>query len=112
MAGKQEHYGSVTWTRKQAMGAGYVADRNLYLDAEGNLVEEDNPAQVRQLVGKGGQISEADAKKYGLMKGKKKEVDEAEEAESAEEVDGGKKASSPSANKKVTPSKNKGAKKK
>lgn len=83
---------------------GYVADRNLYLDAEGNLVEEDDPAQVRQLVGKGGAISTEDAKKYGLLKKGK-----AAEAET-EEADGGEKASSPSANKSAKPTKNKGAK--
>lgn len=47
---------------------GYVADRNLYLDAAGNLVEEDNPAQVMQLVGKGGAIDSAVAEKHGLIK--------------------------------------------
>lgn len=46
---------------------GYIADRNIYLDADGKIVEEDNPAQVRQLVGKGGTLSTADAEKYGLL---------------------------------------------
>lgn len=84
---KLEHFG--TPRNDQA----YIADRNLYLDAEGNLVEEDNPAQVRQLVGKGGALSTEVATKYGLLKKAK-----AAKAE-AEEVDGGEQASSPSSKK-------------
>lgn len=60
---------------------GYIADRNLYLDADGNLVEEDDPKQVRQLVGKGGAISTEVAQKHGLLKAKKAKAESAEEAE-------------------------------
>lgn len=104
---KEEHYGGVTFKKITAQGKdAYIADRNLYLDKDDNLVEEDNPAQARQLVGKGGALSEADARKYGLI-----EADETAEAEAeTEEADGGEKASSPSANKAKTPAKNKGAK--
>lgn len=88
---KLEHFGTPPRNDQ-----GYIADRNLYLDAEGNLVEEDDPAQVRQLVGKGGALSTADAEKYGLLK-KAKAADEAEETDDEQ-------ASSPS-------KKTKGAKK-
>lgn len=96
---KIEHFGS-----KPRNDQAYIADRNLYLDEAGNLVEEDNVTQVKQLVGKGGALSTDDANKYGLLKKAKAAKEE------AEEVDGGEKASSPSANKAVTPAKNKGAK--
>lgn len=109
---KSEHFGPATAERLAQGESGFVADRNIYLDKDGNVVEEDNPAQVRQLVGKGGSLSPADVEKYGLGKKKKKAEEKAEEAQATEEpVDGGKKASSPSANKKAAPSKNKGAKK-
>jgi hypothetical protein len=62
MSVKVLHFGTASRNDR-----GYIADRNLYLDAAGNLVEETDPAQVRQLVGKGGAISTADAVKYGLM---------------------------------------------
>lgn len=98
---KQEHYGSVSFNRLVSMADGpYIADRNLYLDADGNLVEEDNPAQVRQLIGRGGSLSKADAEKYGLMKSAKPEAEE----------EGEEKATAPKANKSAKPAKNKGAK--
>lgn len=107
---KSEHFGPATAERLAQGESEFVADRNIYLDADGNVVEEDNPAQVRQLVGIGGSLSPADVEKYGLGK-KKKKVEAPEAEEAVEKVDGGKKASSPSANKKAAPSKNKGAKK-
>lgn len=101
---KKEHYGSVTFEKITQQGKdAYIADRNLYLDKDGNLVEEDDPAQERQLVGKGGALSAADAEKYGLSK-----VAQAEEGEAEEAVE---KAAKPSANKKDSPSSNKGVKK-
>jgi hypothetical protein len=91
---KLEHFGSPR--NDQA----YIADRNLYLDAEGNLVEEDDPAQVRQLIGKGGALSTEVAEKYGLLK--KSKAKQAEETtEAATEGTDGEQASAPSAKKKT-----------
>lgn len=90
---KLEHFG--TPRNDQA----YIADRNLYLNAEGKLVEEKDPSQVRQLVGKGGALSTETATKYGLKLNNTPEAREA--AAKAKEAD--KKAS--------TPAKDKGAKK-
>lgn len=44
----------------------YTADRRLYLDKDGKLVEADNPARATLLVAKGGKLSAEDAAKYGL----------------------------------------------
>lgn len=45
----------------------WTADRRLYLDAHGNVVEADNPARVTLLVPQGGRLSMADAARYGLL---------------------------------------------
>jgi hypothetical protein len=44
----------------------FVADRRLYLDADGNVVEADDPNRARLLVGAGGTVPAADAERYGL----------------------------------------------
>lgn len=44
----------------------FTSDKRLYLDAEGNVVEEGNAAAVSLLVGEGGQLDDETAKKYGL----------------------------------------------
>jgi hypothetical protein len=44
----------------------FVADRRLYLDSEGNVVEADDPNRARLLVGVGGTVPAADAERYGL----------------------------------------------
>lgn len=54
-------------TRVDANVAGYVADRNLYLDADGNVVEADDPAKQTLLVAKGGKITYAYARAMGLL---------------------------------------------
>lgn len=104
---KKEHYGGITWTRKEAESKGsYIADRDLYADKDGNLVEADDPKQAFFIAKKGSPVSPENVERYGLKKSKKA----APEAE--EEVDGGEKASSPSANKAARPTKNKAVAKK
>jgi hypothetical protein len=44
----------------------YTSDRRLYLNAEGKVVEADDPTRVSLLVNAGGTIPMADAEKYGL----------------------------------------------
>lgn len=57
---------------------GFIADRNIYLDKNGKVVEENDPAQAIQLIGKGGAISTEMAEKYGLLeKAKPEEKDTA-----------------------------------
>jgi hypothetical protein len=53
--------------RKPRDGAMYVSPERLCLTADGELCSEDDPKAVKLLVGKGGEISTADATKYGLI---------------------------------------------
>lgn len=79
-----------------------TADKDYFLDAEGNVTTDEATAHTL-LIRKGQDIPKDMADKYDLGKKAAKVAD-------TEEVDGGEKASSPSANKKASPSKNKGAK--
>ena len=45
----------------------YTADRDLFLDKDGNLVEANDPKKLTKLVGVGGTLSGEDALKYGLV---------------------------------------------
>jgi predicted O-methyltransferase YrrM len=45
----------------------WTADRRLYLDAAGKVVEADNPARASLLVAQGGTILMDDAIRYGLV---------------------------------------------
>jgi hypothetical protein len=45
----------------------YTSSERLYLDKSGNIVPEDSPHVNSLLVAAGGQITEADARKYGLL---------------------------------------------
>lgn len=56
---------------------GFIADRNIYLDKNGKVVEENDPNQAIQLIGKGGAISTEMAEKYGLLKKAKPEAETA-----------------------------------
>lgn len=49
----------------------YVADRRLYLDKDGKVVEEGDPNKVSLLVGAGGMIPEEQARALGLLEEKK-----------------------------------------
>jgi hypothetical protein len=60
-------YGPMMLEREQKIMAGWIADRRLYLDKDGNMVEADNPARVRLLIHTGQTMTEADARKYGLI---------------------------------------------
>jgi hypothetical protein len=44
----------------------YTADRRLYLDKGGNVVEADSPDRATLLVAEGGTLSTEDAARYGL----------------------------------------------
>lgn len=72
----------------------YTADRRLYQDADGNVVEADDPKRVKLLVGVGGQIPLADAERYGLVEVTPAQV----------------KAKAPGSNKAKAPGSNKGSK--
>jgi hypothetical protein len=59
----------------------FKSDKRLYVNADrSKIVEEDSPEAAYLLVGEGGQVSDEDAKKYGL-KAPKAEA-KAEEPES------------------------------
>lgn len=46
----------------------YIADRPLYLDESGQVVEHSNPAKMTKLVSAGGRVPEDKAKALGLVK--------------------------------------------
>jgi hypothetical protein len=65
-----------TETVKQAAVVGIIADRALYTDASGSLVEEGDPNAAYQLAGPGGFIDPVVARRYGLsLKGERVEQD-------------------------------------
>jgi hypothetical protein len=45
----------------------HKSDRRLYLDAEGNVVEADNPKKLTLLVAEGGELPMDQARQYGLV---------------------------------------------
>lgn len=45
----------------------WTSDRRLYLNAEGEAVEADDPTRIKLLVAAGGSIPLADAERYGLV---------------------------------------------
>lgn len=47
----------------------FTSDRRLFLDADGNVVEEGDPRAATLLVGAGGQLSDEEARRYGLGQG-------------------------------------------
>jgi hypothetical protein len=53
--------------RRQEDKMAHKSDRRLYLDAEGKVVEADNPSRAQLLVSKGGEIPMEDARRYGLV---------------------------------------------
>lgn len=56
----------VTFTRGRTRGQ-WTADRRLYLDVEGNVVEADDPARVQLLVAEGGHLPVEEAERLGLL---------------------------------------------
>lgn len=44
----------------------FISKERLYLDADGNVVDENDPNRATLLVGKGGTLSAEQAEKYGL----------------------------------------------
>lgn len=57
----------------------YTADRRLYLDKDGKVVEADDPTRTRLLVAAGGTMPLEDAERYGLI-GDKAKAPEANKA--------------------------------
>jgi hypothetical protein len=47
--------------------AAYIADRRLYLDKNGKVVEADDPTRATLLVSAGGALPEARARELGLL---------------------------------------------
>ena len=45
----------------------HKSDRRLYLDAEGKVVEADDPNRATLLVSEGGTLPMEDARRYGLL---------------------------------------------
>lgn len=56
--------------RKPVDGAMYRSPQRLYVTAEGRLCNGDDPEAANLLVGEGGEISNAEAAKYGLLEPK------------------------------------------
>ena len=82
-----------------------IADRDYFLDGEGNLTT-DSTVAAQWLAKKDGLISQENQDKYGIPTAPEKEkVAHAEDDDNDDE-----KSESPKANKKASPSKNKGAK--
>lgn len=44
----------------------HKSDRRLYVDANDQVVEADDPTRVKLLVGKGGELPMEEARRYGL----------------------------------------------
>lgn len=55
-------------------GEMYQSDRRLYLNREGQVVEEDDDSRVSLLVGKGGYLTMNKAREHGLVKESEGEV--------------------------------------
>lgn len=81
-----------------------IADKDYFLDADGNLATDEESAATL-LVRKGQEVSKETAEKYNLGNTGSSPAAGAEESEES-----GEKATAPTANKSATPAKNKGAK--
>jgi len=46
----------------------FVSDKRLYLDADDNVVDENNPKRAKLLVAEGASLPREEAEKYGLAK--------------------------------------------
>jgi hypothetical protein len=79
-----------------------TADRDYYIDKEGNLVDEGDANAAFLVAAKGSPVAKDVAEKYGIV---------IEESAPAETDEGGEKATKASTNKAASPAKNKGAKK-
>ena len=77
-----------------------IADKDIYRDAEGNIVDENDPKAAFLVAGKGTEIPTVIVEKYGLGKARKAETGEKTEQKKTE----------PAANKSFSPAKNKGRK--
>lgn len=45
----------------------YISPTRLYADKDGNLVDEKDPKKAYLVVGAGGNLSDEDARRYGLI---------------------------------------------
>lgn len=67
-------------SEREANANEWQADRRIYLDKDGNVVEHNDPNKLSLLVAEGGFLSLEDAEKHGLVtKGKKGAKAKAEE---------------------------------
>lgn len=64
----------------------YVADKAVFVDADDQIVDANDPAKVRKVVDVGGRLSAEDAAKYGL--GSEGADDSDEGGEPADEEEG------------------------
>lgn len=46
----------------------FIADRTIYIDAEGKVVDAKDPKKLTKIANAGTRVSEADVQKYGLRK--------------------------------------------
>lgn len=53
--------------QREPEGAFYVAPERLCVTADGRVTDQDDPAAIRLLVSKGGQIPIEEARRYGLI---------------------------------------------
>lgn len=70
---KEQHV--ITVPKRKVRGDSFVADRDLYADKDGKVVEADDPAKVTKIASKGSTVSDADVQKYGLKGGNSETVE-------------------------------------
>ena len=65
----------------------FKSDKRLYVNADrSKIVEEDSPEAAYLLVGAGGQVSDEDAKKYGLKASRSAENKKADDEPESKQV--------------------------
>lgn len=74
--------------QREPEGAFYVAPERLCVTADGEVTDQDDPLAVRLLVGKGGQLPIAEARRYGLIAEPKAEKGAANKARKGTEDKG------------------------
>lgn len=63
----------------------YTADKRLYVNADGTkVVDEDSPDAASLLIAEGGELSDEDAKKYGLKNTAESKAEHAPSEDKAE----------------------------
>lgn len=83
------------------MRGSYVADRDLYADKDGKVVEADDPAKVTKIASAGSVVADADVERYGLNRSTEPEGESDDEGDAAEVSADEESASAPAKKKKV-----------